>query len=59
MARMGRPPADDPKVIPVKVRVGKQTDADIEYCSKALGKSRSEILRMGVELVKKQIEQKK
>lgn len=59
MARMGRPPAEDPKVIPVKVRVGKQTDADIEYCSMVLGKSRSEILRMGVKLVKEQIKQKK
>ena len=59
MAITGRPPADDPKTIQVKFRVGKQTDADIKYCSKALDKSRSDILRMGVALVKAEVDRTK
>lgn len=47
MARMGRP-TDDPKTLKINLRLS-ETDAQrLEYCAKATGKQRAEIIRQGI-----------
>lgn len=54
----GRPPIDNPKNIQVKFRADKKMVEDIEFCCKALKKTKSDILRMGIEKVRSEIEKK-
>lgn len=54
--RTGRPKAENPKTIEVKARIDAETDRRIsEYCEKH-GVTRTEVVRMGIELL---LEQKK
>ena len=49
--RTGRPKAENPKTIEVKARIDAETDRRIsEYCEKH-GGTRTEVVRMGIELV--------
>lgn len=49
--RTGRPKAENPKTIEVKARIDAETDRRIsEYCEKH-GVTRTEVVRMGIELV--------
>ena len=49
--RTGRPKSDNPKGIEIKARIDAGTDKRIqEYC-KAHGKTRTEVVREGIELV--------
>ena len=48
MAGHGRPPSDDPKIHNFQIRLSK-TDADkLEFCCKKTGKTKAEIIRMGI-----------
>lgn len=53
--RTGRPPSDNPKDIQVKIRADKETVADLDFCCSALGKSRSDIIRLGIQMVKESV----
>ncbi len=49
--RTGRPKSDNPKEIEIKARIDAETDKRIqEYCE-AHGKTRTEVVREGIELV--------
>ena len=49
--RTGRPKSDNPKEIEVKARIDAETDRRIqEYCKKH-SKTRTEVVREGIELV--------
>nr|WP_295242266.1 hypothetical protein [Ruminococcus sp.] len=51
---MGRP-TDEPKTFSTRIRLS-QTDIKVlDYCSKALGKPKSEIIRLGIKEVYKKI----
>lgn len=51
---MGRP-TDEPKTFSIRIRLS-QTDIKVlDYCSKALGKPKSEIIRLGIKEVYKKI----
>lgn len=45
--KIGRP-TDAPKNKTIKFRIDDETDKKLEYCSKELNESKSEILRKGV-----------
>lgn len=49
--RTGRPPSDDPRSTTVETRMSKKELEKLEYCSKVMGKSKSEVIREGVELI--------
>ena len=56
-AKMGRP-TDDPKRHETRIRM---TDEDIiilEFCSKELGKTKTDIIRMGIREVYKNVKSK-
>lgn len=46
--RTGRPPSKDPKKHETRIRMSDEDIEILEYCCKATGKSRSEIIREGV-----------
>ncbi len=49
--RTGRPKSDNPKGIEIKARIDAETDRRIqEYC-RTHGKTRTEVVREGIELV--------
>lgn len=57
--RTGRPPVDNPKDIQLKIRADKQTISDLDVCCKALGKTRSDVIRLGIQKVKTEVDAKK
>lgn len=56
--RTGRPKAENPKNIQLKIRADKRTIQDLDYCCEKLDKTRSDIIRMGIQKVKVEVETK-
>lgn len=56
--RTGRPKAENPKDIQLKIRADKQTIQDLDYCCERLNKNRSDIIRLGIQKVKAEAEKK-
>ena len=54
--RAGRPKSDNPKDIQLKIRADKNTVADLDYCCEKLNKTRSDVIRKGIQMVKSEIE---
>ena len=57
--RTGRPKVDNPKDIQLKIRADKQTIEDLDFCCKQKDMNRSEVIRLGIQKVKKDIQQGK
>lgn len=53
--RTGRPKAENPKDIQLKIRADKQTIEDLDFCCKALDKTRSDVIRLGIQRVKAEV----
>lgn len=56
--RTGRPPAEHPKNIQLKIRADEKLMEDLDYCCAALSKTRSDIVRLGIQKVKEAVDQK-
>jgi hypothetical protein len=56
--RTGRPKVDNPKDIQLKIRADKQTIEDLDFCCEKLDKTRSDIIRLGIQKVKTEAEKK-
>lgn len=54
--RTGRPKAENPKDIQLKIRADKQTIEDLDFCCEKLDKTRSDIIRLGIEKVRSEVE---
>lgn len=54
--RTGRPKAENPKNIQVKFLADKETVADLDFCCEKLSKTKSDIIRMGIQKVKAEVE---
>lgn len=50
--RTGRPKSKNPKNIQIKVLADKQMVDDLDYCCKELSKTKSDVIRMGIKMVK-------
>ena len=53
--RTGRPKAENPKNIQVKFLADKETISDLEFCCEKLDKTKSDIIRMGIQKVKEMV----
>lgn len=56
--RTGRPKVENPKDIQLKIRADKQTMEDLDFCCEKLDKTRSDIIRLGIQKVKTEAEKK-
>ena len=56
--RTGRPPSEHPKNIQVKFLADQPTMDALELCSQELGKTKSDIIRMGIQKVKAELDEK-
>ena len=56
--RTGRPKTDNPKDIQLKIRADKKTIEDLDLCCERLNKTRSDIIRMGIQKVKGEVDKK-
>jgi len=54
--RTGRPPSDDPRKLTLHVRMNQEELDRLEYCCKATGKARTEIIREGIDKVYKELQ---
>lgn len=54
--RTGRPKAENPKDIQLKIRADKQTIEDLDFCCEKLDKTRSDIVRLGIQKVRSEVE---
>ena len=52
--KMGRP-TDNPKDMQFRVRLTKQEIADLNYCCEQLNLTKSDVIRLGIQKVKKEI----
>ena len=59
MPRTGRPKAEKPKNIQLKIRADKQTIEDLELCSEKTGLTKSDVIRLGIKMVKESAEKQK
>ncbi len=57
--RTGRPKSDNPKDIQLKIRADKQTISDLNYCCEKTSMSKSDVIRLGIQKVKSEVEEKK
>lgn len=57
--RTGRPKTDNPKDIQLKIRADRQTIEVLEYCSKETGMTKSDVIRLGIQRVKEEVDAKK
>ncbi len=53
--RMGRP-TSDPKSLSTRVRLSDEDVLRLNHCSEKLGKSKSEIIRLGIKKVYEQLQ---
>ena len=56
--RTGRPKAANPKDIQLKIRADEQLMRDLDFCCEKLNKNRSDIIRLGIQKVKAEAENK-
>ena len=56
--RTGRPKADNPKDIQLKIRADRQTIEDLEFCCEKTKLTRSDVIRLGIKKVKQEVESK-
>lgn len=54
--RTGRPKAENPKDIQLKIRADKQLISDLDFCCEKLNKNRSDVIRLGIQKVKAEAE---
>ena len=54
--RTGRPKAENPKDIQLKIRADKQTIEDLDFCCEKLDKTRSDTIRLGIQKVRSEVE---
>ena len=57
--RTGRPKSDNPKNIQLKIRADKQTVDDLDFCCEKTDLTRSDVIRLGLQKVKQEVENKK
>lgn len=56
-AKMGRP-TDDPKRHETRIRMTDEDLRILEYCSSKLGKTKSDVIRMGIREIYKNVKSK-
>lgn len=54
----GRPPSNDPKVHETRIRMSDKDIGKLEYCTKSTGKTKAEIIRIGIDKVYKELKEK-
>ena len=54
--RTGRPKSENPKNIQIKFLADRKTLEDLEFCCKKLSRTKSDIIRMGIQKVKAEAE---
>lgn len=59
MPRTGRPKSVNPKDIQLKIRIDAETARLLDYCAKVTGKTKSDIVRLGIEKVRLTIDGEK
>lgn len=59
MSGHGRPPSKDPKTQKTFVRLSDNDMAKLEYCASQTGKTKAEIMRMGIDRVYQELANKK
>ena len=53
--KMGRP-TDDPKVFNAKIRLSSEDEKMLEYCIARTGKTKADIIRMGIKEIFRQLQ---
>lgn len=56
---VGRPKSDNPKDTQIKFLADRQTVADLEFCCEKLSKTKSDVIRAGIQKVKSEIGKQK
>ena len=54
--RKGRPPAENPRHERVETKMTKEELEKLDYCCRATGKSRSEVIRAGIDVIYARLE---
>lgn len=57
--RTGRPKAENPKDIQLKIRADRQTIEDLKYCCEKKSMTQSGVIRLGIQKVKQEVDKTK
>ena len=57
--KKGQKLTDNPKCVKIGLRLTQQEADDLQYCADKLGICRTEVINMGVQMVRKEIEKQK
>ena len=55
--RTGRPKSENPKNIQIKFLADKETVSDLNFCCEKLSKTKSDVIRMGIQMVKDEVKE--
>ena len=58
MSPAGRPKSENPKNVRLEIRLTKQQADDLEYCAEKLGTNRTEVINIGVQKIKNELDKK-
>lgn len=58
MSPAGRPKIDNPKSIRLEIRLTHKESEDLRYCAEKLGKTKTEIINLGIQKVKEELDKK-
>ena len=58
MSPAGRPKVENPKNIRLEIRLTKEQSNVLEYCAKELSKSKTDVINLGIQKVKEELEKK-
>lgn len=58
MSPAGRPKVENPKNIRLEIRLTKKQSNVLEYCAKELNKSKTDVINLGIQKVKEELEKK-
>lgn len=58
MSPAGRPKSENPKNIRLEIRLTQEQSEDLEYCARELCKNKTDIINLGIQKVKDELDKK-
>ena len=58
MSPAGRPKIENPKNIRLEIRLTQEQSDDLEYCARELNKNKTEVINLGIQKIKDELEKK-
>ena len=58
MSAAGRPKIENPKNIRLEIRLTQEQSDNLEYCARELNKNKTDVINLGIQKIKDELEKK-